>query len=202
MTPTIATLAPEAPAVEVALASEPEDRPPAGAPPVAGDLEAVCALWPAVVDLVRGENALIAAVIGEARPVGVDGDDLTLAFASTAQFLKKKAEDPANRMIVGEALRAVSGKRWRLSYELREELADHQRPGDAERSEEDWIRRFMDEFDAEEITGESGAQGGDPPVQDGDPPVQDGDLPVQDGDLPVQDGEPEVEAVTSNEKGA
>jgi len=132
----------------------PDAPPVTDAPVVAEDLEALCALWPAVVDLVRSENALIAAVIGEARPVDVDGEDLTLAFASTAQFLKKKAEDPANRMTVGEALRVLSGKRWRLSYELRDELGAEERPVAGAHSEEDWIRRFMDEFDAEELPGE------------------------------------------------
>ena len=38
-----------------------------------------------------------------------------------SQFSKKKAEDPAHRAAVGEALRALTGERWRLSYELREE---------------------------------------------------------------------------------
>jgi len=112
-------------------------------------LEAITALWPAVVDLVRGENALLGALIAEARPVAAQGEDLTLAFAASAQFLKKKAEDPANRMTVGEALRAVTGERWRLSYELREQPAGEQAA--AERSEEEWVRRFIDEFDAEEL---------------------------------------------------
>jgi DNA polymerase-3 subunit gamma/tau len=130
--------------------------------PAERDLESVCALWPAVVELVRSENGLLGAVICEARPVAVDGDDLTLAFASSAQFLKKKAEDPNYRAAVGEALRSIAGGRWRLSYELRDALAGEDRPGSAEHSEEEWVARFMQEFDAEEITGEweaaSGAQ--------------------------------------------
>ena len=108
----------------------------------------------------RGDHALLGALIAEARPVAVDGEDVTLAFASTAQFLKKKAEDPANRAAVGEALRAVMGGRWRLSYELRDEPASEEPPGSPERSEEEWVARFMQEFDAEEVTddGERGAE--------------------------------------------
>jgi hypothetical protein len=86
--------------------------------------------------------------------VAVDGEDVTLAFASTAQFLKKKAEDPANRMAVGEALRAIMGGRWRLSYELRDELVSEDGPVASEQSEEEWVARFMREFDAQEIAGE------------------------------------------------
>ena len=127
----------------------------AGAPePAVRDLESVRAVWPAVVELVRAENGLLGAVICEAQPVAVDGDDLTLAFASTAQFLKKKAEDPNYRAAVGEALRAVAGGRWRLSYELRDELAAADGPDSPERSEEEWVARFMREFDAEELTDE------------------------------------------------
>ena len=160
----------------VAPAQPPEDAPaPAASPdaPVERDLASVSSLWPAVVDLVRSENGLIGALIAEAQPVAVDGEELTLAFAATAQFLKKKAEDPANRATVGEALRTIAGGRWRLSYELREELPAEDRPGAVEHSEEEWIRRFMEEFDAEEIGGES-----------------------------AQDVERDVEVATSNEKGA
>jgi DNA polymerase-3 subunit gamma/tau len=145
--------APVAP--EAAPAVEPGD-PQAEREPqaVARDLGSVCAVWPAVVDLVRREHAMLGAVIAEARPVAADGEDLTLAFAASAQFLKKKAEDPANRAAVGEALRAVTGGRWRLSYELRDEPAGDGRPESEQPSEEDWIRRFMEEFDAEEVPGE------------------------------------------------
>jgi len=147
---------------------------------MAGDFESVAAMWPAVVELVRGENALIGAVVGEARPVAADGEDLTLAFAVTAQFLKKKAEDPANRRIVGEALKAVTGRRWRLSYELREELGGAAPDASAAATEDDWVKRFIDEFDAEEIPGEW--------------------EPAPEGR--AQDGERGEPAATSNEKGA
>ena len=151
---------------------------PAGAP--AADLESVSTLWPAVIDLVRGENALLGALLAEARPIAVDGEDLTLAFASTAQFLKKKAEDPANRVTVGEALRAITGTRWRLSYVLSEEASDESAPAPDGRSEEDWVARFMQEFDAEEISGEwESAAGGD-----------------------SEGEERSARAVTSNEKGS
>jgi DNA polymerase-3 subunit gamma/tau len=116
-------------------------------------LRSLLAMWPAVVDLVRSENALLGALIAEARPVSVRGDEVVLAFATTAQFLKKKAEDPANRMTVAEAMRAITGTRWRLSYELREVPSEQPAQG-GERSEEEWVRRFMTEFDAEEVADE------------------------------------------------
>jgi DNA polymerase-3 subunit gamma/tau len=158
--------------------------------PTARELESLRPLWPAVVELVRGEHAMLGALIAEARPVAVDGEDLTLAFSSTAQFLKKKAEDPANRMAVGEALRAVTGERWRLSYELLDEPVDHDRRQEGEPTEEEWVRRLMEEFDAEEILGERGPGGEWEPR---------GGVPAEQRDERDERGE---QAMTSNEKGS
>jgi hypothetical protein len=119
----------------------------------ANDLESLQALWPAVVELVGMENKMLSAVLVDARPVAVADEDLTVAFASSAAFLKKKAEHPDNRAIVSDALRQLTGGRWRLSYELLE--------ADAEDSselpvptEEEWVARFMEEFDAEELSSD------------------------------------------------
>ena len=129
-------------------------EPPGGDAAQPVDLDAVIAVWPAVVDLVRSENGLLGALIDQAQPLALDGEELTLAFASSAQFLKKKAEDPAHRATVGEALKAIAGGRWRLTYELRDDLGPQERAGGGEHSEEEWVRRFIDEFDAEELPGE------------------------------------------------
>jgi hypothetical protein len=92
--------------------------------------------------------------------------------------LKKKAENPENRAAVTAALRDVTGRRWRLSYELHEGLE----LDDGELSEEEWLKRFIDEFDAEELPGENAPAGGA-----GEP-----------GDAEQSHGEP----VTSEQKGA
>jgi DNA polymerase-3 subunit gamma/tau len=148
----------EAPTAEALSTAEAvptaEGAPAAESVPVsATDLESLRAVWPAVVDVVRAGNGLLGALIADARPVAVDGEDLTVAFASSAAFLKKKAEHPDNRAIVTEALRQVTGGRWRLSYELLE--ADAQDASGAQApTEEEWVRRFMEEFDAEELFGD------------------------------------------------
>ena len=135
---------PPAPSADPAPASPPEAQ--------ARDLESVCALWPAVVDLVRGENARLGAAIEMSRPVEVEGRELTLAFSSS--FLKKQAEKPEDRVTIAEALRAIMGGRWQLAYELREEQAPADGPAPPQHSEEEWVARFMREFDAEEIAVE------------------------------------------------
>jgi DNA polymerase-3 subunit gamma/tau len=120
---------------------------------VAGDLESLRSLWPAVVELVKAGHGLCGAVIADARPVEVSGEDVTIGFATTATFLKKQAEDPDNRVIVTEALRRLAGGRWRISYELREEL-DAGQDGSLSGgtyTEEEWLARLKTELDAEEI---------------------------------------------------
>jgi DNA polymerase-3 subunit gamma/tau len=117
------------------------------------DLQAVVELWPAVVELVGAGHALCGAVIADTRPVELAGEDLTVGFPTSAAFLKKKAEDPANRRIVTDALRRLAGGRWRISYELREDLDDGTGGEGASHqyTEEEWIERFKSELDAEEI---------------------------------------------------
>jgi DNA polymerase III subunit gamma/tau len=137
-----------------AVVEPPDDAPPPAAP-VARDLDAIVALWPAVVELVGAGHALCGAVIADTLPVAVADADLTVGFPASAAFLKKKAEDRSNRAIVTDALRELTGVRWRLSYELREDLAV---PGDGvprTYTEEEWIERFKSELDAEEIPVES-----------------------------------------------
>ncbi|HEY1458316.1 MAG TPA: DNA polymerase III subunit gamma/tau [Solirubrobacteraceae bacterium] len=120
------------------------------------DLDSIGALWPAVVDLIRSENALLGALFAESKPVSLNGDELVLAFAPSAAFLKKKAEDPANRTMVTGALQQIAGVRLRPSYELSEDgaesSADHQgAPSD------DLVERLMAEFDAEELPSDPSA---------------------------------------------
>ena len=129
----------------------PDPAPPADPAPAsqaALRLDDAMACWPAVVDLVRGENAMLAALLSDARPVGVHERELTLAFPGGAAFLKRKAEQEDHRRVAGEALQAVTGQRLMLRYELRD---DEEQDGAAVLSGEELVRRFVEEFDAEEV---------------------------------------------------
>jgi DNA polymerase III subunit gamma/tau len=113
------------------------------------ELDAAAACWPAVIDLVRGENAMLAALLADARPVALKEQELTLAFPGGAAFLKRKAEQEDHRRVAGEALKAVTGQKLALRYELRD---DEEEPeGEPVLSGEELVQRFMDEFDAEEV---------------------------------------------------
>jgi DNA polymerase III subunit gamma/tau len=154
-------------AVSVEDPSPEQIEPPDAVAPVVEpleDLQSVVELWPAVVELVGAGHALCGAVIADTRPVELVGEDLTVGFSTSAAFLKKKAEDPANRQIVTDALRQLAGGRWRISYELRENLDEGGGGEGAPRAytEEEWIERFKSELDAEEIPVEP--ESGEPAV--------------------------------------
>jgi len=139
-------------------AAEPEAAPsPAPESDGALELDTAAACWPAVIDLVRGENAMLAALLADARPVAVGERELTLAFPGGAAFLKRKAEQEDYRRVAGEALKAVTGRRLALRYELRD---DEEEPeGEAVLSGEELVRRFVEEFDAEEVLEDDPEEG-------------------------------------------
>ncbi len=131
-----------APAIQPAPAREPV--------PVALELGVAVAAWPAVVDLVRAENVMLGALLAEAKPVAVGERELTLAFPAGAAFLKRKAEQDDYRRTTVEAVGSVIGHRLALRYELRDGQEEQQPDGEV-LSGEELVRRFMEEFDAEEL---------------------------------------------------
>jgi DNA polymerase-3 subunit gamma/tau len=130
------------------------ETPPAPEPPSPLELNDALTQWPAVVDLVRSDNAMLAGALDAARPVAVGSGELTLAFPSGASFLKRKAEQDDYRRAAAEALRTVTGKRLALRYELRDVVNHGDEPVATELSGEELVRRFIEEFDAEEIVEE------------------------------------------------
>jgi DNA polymerase-3 subunit gamma/tau len=108
-------------------------------------------LWQATHESVRAENGLLGAVLDEAVPTSVTEEELALAFAPSAAFLKRKAEDPANRAILIETLRSLTGRRYRVSFELSEELQEREGENGTAPTEEEIVARLMAELDAEEL---------------------------------------------------
>jgi DNA polymerase III subunit gamma/tau len=119
------------------------------ASPGATGLEGIRAVWPAVVDAVKTKNGMLAAALAQAKPCELNGDQLQVAFATGDSFYKRKAEDAACRQLVNDALRALTGESFKLTYELRDEAPEEATP--AAISEEDLVAKLRAEFDAEEI---------------------------------------------------
>jgi DNA polymerase-3 subunit gamma/tau len=76
---------------------------------------------------------------------------MTVAFPAGAAFLKRKAEQDDYRRVATDALKTVIGQSLSLRYELREDDELPDAPGEPALSGEELVRRFLEEFDAEEI---------------------------------------------------
>ncbi len=133
------------PAAAVALDAEPE-RSPSSQPVGAIELDQLVALWPAVAGAVAEENGMLGAALEAARPIGVEGDRLTIAFPTDAAFVRKKAE--ANRELVAGAVRGLTGRAVTLAFELNEQATP---VGAATLDHDRLIERLRDEFGAEEV---------------------------------------------------
>jgi DNA polymerase III subunit gamma/tau len=128
--------------------------PPATPVDAAPELDTLVESWPAVVDHIRQGNAMIAATLEAARPAALSGNALTLTFPTGAAFFKRKAEQDDARRAAADAVRSVTGARLALRYELSDEGPA---TPDAEPTltGEELVRRFMEEFDAEEVLGDT-----------------------------------------------
>jgi DNA polymerase-3 subunit gamma/tau len=80
---------------------------------------------------------------------------VTLTWAESHAFFKRKVEDPGNREHVVSAIRDVTGTTLRLRCELCDDAEiQAEAPDDPLLSEEELIARFMAEFDAQELPPE------------------------------------------------
>jgi hypothetical protein len=152
----------EAPAI-VAASADIEGAPPVTAvtvvephgpvpePEVRLDLPGVTEMWPAVLADLEERSPVLYAAMQNARPSSLTGGELTLSWAESAAFSKRKAEDPAYRDQIAVAIRSVTGTSLRVAYELAEEEVGTAPP---ELSDEELVDAFMREFDAEELPAE------------------------------------------------
>jgi DNA polymerase-3 subunit gamma/tau len=112
------------------------------------DIELVRGLWPAALDAVREHNAMVAALLGEARPSAISGSELTVSFPEGAEFSRKKAD--ANRDLLQTALRGLTGRAVSVKFDL-----GAPPPGEGEPlaalSEDELLERLKAEFKAEEV---------------------------------------------------
>jgi DNA polymerase-3 subunit gamma/tau len=136
---------PELTQAAVAVAEPP--APALAAPVGALDLRMVEELWPAVLQNVAESNKLVAGCLAEARPLTVNGRELTLAFTPEHGFQRRKCEDAAARELAAEAFQSLVGITPRLVFETRE--AEELGAEPEVLGEDDFIARLRSEFDAE-----------------------------------------------------
>jgi len=109
-------------------------------------------VWPAVLDALRVDTPMLAALLADARPVALESSEVTLAFPRESAFLKRQAEGDAHRAAAATAIRAVTGRSLRPLYDLCDDAEGPASPTEVPRlSEEELVARLVAEFDAEEI---------------------------------------------------
>jgi DNA polymerase-3 subunit gamma/tau len=147
VTPVVSEVPPPSAVEPVATGS-----PTNGTPTEASDINRV---WPAVIELVRGGNAMLGVLLESARPTSMSERELVLSFPAEAAFYKRKAEQDDYRRTTAEAVRNVTGMALTLRYELAETPLE---PVESEplaeirpMSDDELVQRFVDEFGAEEI---------------------------------------------------
>ena len=161
------------------MSPEPAPAPPAPAEPEpapaspahAGPNEVIAnvdvdldALWPAALDSIRAEHKLLRAFFNEARATSITDEELVVSFSPSASFNKRKAEEPDNRKILLDTLHRLTGRRYRVFFELSDvEIDAVDAPDRLGLSEDELLERLMSELDAEELPAGQLAQqkGGD-----------------------------------------
>ncbi|HKP89210.1 MAG TPA: DNA polymerase III subunit gamma/tau [Thermoleophilaceae bacterium] len=135
-------------AAAVAMQEEPEPEPDTQTAP-ALDVDRLRTLWPAVVDAVRAENAMVGACLEGARPTSLEGDRLTIAFPVLAGFSRKTVE--RNRELLQTSLRAITGSGLALEYEASDVAADEEERLPSGLSEDELIERLKRDYGATEV---------------------------------------------------
>jgi DNA polymerase-3 subunit gamma/tau len=126
------------------------------------ELDGLRTVWPAIIEAVKASgNRICAAALAEAQPVAVEGGQVTVAFPPGAEYQRRRADDDEYRACVVAALREVTGAKAQIAYVLEEvptaeEAAAAAAAAEPPMSEDEVVRRFVAEFDAEEIHPEPG----------------------------------------------
>jgi DNA polymerase-3 subunit gamma/tau len=102
-----------------------------------------------VIPAVERRSIPAAPVFGEARPVALDGDTLTLEFPASNAFHRSLAEDKYASLIA-DALYEVTGRRLGLAFTIGEDGENPEEELEPE-SEEDFVALLKETFDAREV---------------------------------------------------
>jgi DNA polymerase-3 subunit gamma/tau len=133
------------PAPEAAVEPEPQSD------GEAVSLEQVQQLWTAAVLPAVGEHSIpLGSVLNEARPVGLDGDTLTIEFSAAASFHRDLAEEPKNTAILKQVLQESTGRPLIPAFTVGEGSGEEPAE-EGPTSEEEFVSLFKSTFDAQQV---------------------------------------------------
>jgi DNA polymerase-3 subunit gamma/tau len=131
--------------------------PAAGRPPTADDaavppleLEQLQDAWArSVLPAIRERSIPTATLLGEAHPVALEGNTLTIEFAPAAEFHRRQVEEQRNLIVLREALHEVTGRRLAVTTAVG--AGPQETLHDEPLSEDDVLSLLKDTFDAREV---------------------------------------------------
>jgi DNA polymerase III subunit gamma/tau len=125
-----------------------EPAPPREPPSL--ELEQLQEAWQrSVLPAIERRSIPAAPVFGEARPVALEDDTLTLEFPASNAFHRGLAEDKYASMMV-DALYEVTGRKLQLAFAIGEDGENPEAELEPE-SEEDFVALLKETFDAREV---------------------------------------------------
>ncbi len=104
-----------------------------------------------VLPAVSARSIPAASVLGEAHPIGLAGDELTIEFPAEAEFHRGLAEDPKNATVLREALYEVTGRKLAVVFVVGEKRERGEAEEAPSPSEDDLVALFKETFDAREV---------------------------------------------------
>jgi DNA polymerase-3 subunit gamma/tau len=148
------------PAPKPEVAAEPAaavEEQPSSEPVPAGEplgLDQIQQLWKQVVlPAVQERSIPLGSVLAEAKPIGLEGETLTVEFPQAASFHRTVAEKPENATLLGDILDEVTGRRLAVEYAVGEGAPDEPAE-EGPTSEQEFVSLFKSTFDAREIDNE------------------------------------------------
>jgi DNA polymerase III subunit gamma/tau len=138
----------EAPTAADTQAPAPDERPE----PPSLELAELQEAWRrSVLPAVEERSIPASTVLGEARPVRLVGDTLTLEFSPAASFHRQKAEEAKNASLLREALYEVTGRRLSIEFVSGEQAPVAAKEAEHPVTEEEIVALMKSTFDAREV---------------------------------------------------
>ena len=104
-----------------------------------------------VLPAVMERSIPVATLLGEAAPVALTDDTLTLEFPRAAEFHRKQADEPKNMALLRDALHDVTGRRLAVVTTVGEGAARDEPSGDETLAEQDLISLLVSDLNATEV---------------------------------------------------
>ncbi|MER3456976.1 MAG: DNA polymerase III subunit gamma/tau [candidate division GAL15 bacterium] len=84
--------------------------------PTDAELQVALSRWPRVLEEVKAKRAYTFALLADARPVSLAGDELVLEFPAGGEFAATTLQDPRHSSLVEEAIREVLGRPLQVRF--------------------------------------------------------------------------------------